>query len=366
LIYRDDVSGPSYDDAGVGGQGRALSAVARQLGPTFSLPHGAEVLTRFGHYASVLRLSDDIAVALCTDGVGSKTMVASALDRYDTIGFDCVAMNVNDLICIGARPIALVDYLGVHTLDGRRSEEILEGLGAAAKEAGIAIPGGEIAQLPEIIGSGDDRAFDLVGTCLGTLHPDEMILGDAVTPGDVIVGIASSGIHSNGLTLARRVLLDGGPYSLTDRVASLGRTLGEELLEPTTIYVRAALDLWEAEIQTRGLVHITGDGVLNLCRLESEVGYLLDRLPETPAIFELIKQTGGIDDAELFRVFNMGIGLCVIVSESDVDPALARIAASGYTSQVIGRVIDEANIVRIEPHGLMGGLVDGESMLRRR
>ena len=147
------MNAPSYEDAGVKDQAEALSAVERYLRPTFSFPANGEVLTEFGHYASVVRLTPDLALALCTDGVGSKTIVASALDRYDTIAFDCVAMNVNDLLCVGARPLAMVDYLGVHTLDAGRTDELLGGLGAAAKEAGIAVPGGEVAQLPEVIGS---------------------------------------------------------------------------------------------------------------------------------------------------------------------------------------------------------------------
>jgi phosphoribosylformylglycinamidine cyclo-ligase len=181
----------------------------RHLGPTLSFPEDAEVLTRFGGYASVLKLTDDLAIAISTDGVGSKTIIATLLDRYDTIGFDCVAMNANDIICVGARPIAMVDYLGVHSLDPRRADEILAGLGDAAKEAGIAIPGGELAQLPEVIGPGE-KDFDLVGTCIGTVHPDRVVTGTKVEPGDVLIGIASTGIHSNGLTLARRVLLTDG------------------------------------------------------------------------------------------------------------------------------------------------------------
>ncbi len=291
------MSGQSYEKAGVKGQGEALSSIVRHLGPTLALPDAAEVLTDFGGYASVLKVSEDLAIAISTDGVGTKTLIASAMDRYDTIGFDCMAMNVNDIICVGARPIAMVDYLGVHTLNESRLEEILRGLGAAAKEAGVAIPGGELAQLPEVIGSdgkspGDDTAFDLVGTCIGTLHPDRMILGRSIRAGDALIGIASSGIHSNGLTLARTVLLKGAGYRLGDEIGRLGCTLGEELLRPTEIYVRAATALWDAGIETKGLVHMTSDGFTNLCRLEAEVGYDIDSLPPVPEIFKLIKEAG--------------------------------------------------------------------------
>lgn len=357
----------SYESAGVRDQGDALSAVRQHLGPTLNLPSNAETLTDFGHYASVLKISAEVAIAISTDGVGSKTIVASKMDRYDTIGYDCVAMNANDVICVGARPFAMVDYLGVHTLDARRAEEILRGLGAAAKEASIAIPGGELAQLPEVIGSdgsgpGDPTAFDLVGTCVGTLHPDALITGRAVQVGDEVIGIRSSGIHSNGLTLARKVLADR--LGLDRHVEEFGRTLGEELLEPTEIYVRAVTALWDAGIATHGLAHITSDGFANLCRLEAKVGYRICDLPDTPPIFEMIRALGGIEDAEMYRVFNMGIGFVAVVPSSSADEALSVIQATGYSALRLGEVTDETGRVTVEPAGLVGELSAGASSFR--
>ncbi|MEA2434620.1 MAG: phosphoribosylformylglycinamidine cyclo-ligase [Actinomycetota bacterium] len=362
------MSSRGYDEAGVRGQGDALSAVERHLGPTLGLPAGAEVLTRFGQYASVMKLSNELAIAFSTDGVGSKTIIASLLDRYDTIGFDCVAMNVNDVICVGAKPIAMVDYLGVNTLDSRRTDEILRGLGSAAKEAGIAIPGGELAQLPEVIGSdgrsdGDPTAFDLVGTCIGTLHPDKVIVGDTIEPGDALIGISSSGIHSNGVTLARKVLLKDAGLLLFDEI-SPGRTLGDELLAPTEIYVRAVLDLWSDGIETKGLVHVTSDGFANLCRLDAEVGYRIEELPEAPLIFRMIRERGSVPEAEMFRVFNMGIGFVVVVSESVAGDTIERIERSGYKAAQIGTVTDRTGVVEILPAGLEGSLNSGESSFR--
>ena len=350
-------------------QGEALSAVERLLGPTFTFPDHAKVLTDFGHYASVLRLTDDLALAVCTDGVGSKTLIASALDQYDTVGFDCMAMNVNDLVCVGARPVALVDYIGVHTLDPQRTAGLLEGLAAAAEEAGVAVPGGELAQLPEVIGSdghvsGDPKAFDLVGTCVGVLHPDRIITGEAVRPGDVIVGLASSGIHSNGLTLARRVLLREAGYGLDERIERLGTTVGAALLEPTRIYVKPVTALWDAGIDTRGLVHITGDGITNLCRLAAPCGYRIADLPEPQPVFSLIADAGAVPPQEMYRVFNMGIGLCVVVPDQDVERALSLLRDGGHEAWVLGEVTDEAGVVRIEPLSLVGGLPQGESELR--
>ena len=360
----------SYEEAGVRGQGDALSSVVAHLAPTLSYPQGTEMLTSFGHYASVIKVTPDLAIAISTDGVGSKTIVASKLGRYDTIGFDCMAMNVNDIICVGARPIALVDYLGVHTLDSGRADEILRGLGAAAKEAGVAIPGGELAQLPEVIGSdgqspGDDTAFDLVGTCIGTIHPDKLVLGREIAPGDAIIGIRSSGVHSNGLTLARRSLIDWGGHQLSDEVAELGRTVGEELLEPTVIYVRALTALWDSGIPTHGIAHITSDGFVNLCRLESDVTYVIDDLPEPPAIFELIQKMGSVTDEEMYRVFNMGVGMVVIVPNESSDDALRKIIDAGYQTSRIGTVEAGPREVRLTEAGLTGSLETGDSVFRR-
>jgi phosphoribosylformylglycinamidine cyclo-ligase len=354
----------TYKAAGVAAQGDALSSVMRHLGPTLAFPEGVEPLTTFGAYASVLQISADVAVAVSTDGVGSKTIVASALDRYDTIGFDCVAMNANDVICVGARPIAMVDYLAVNKLDGRRTDDILRGLGAAAKEAGMAIPGGEIAQLPDIIGPDDDRAFDLVGTCVGILHPHQLLVGASVAPGDAVIGLASSGVHSNGLSLARHVLMDTAGYRLGDEIPRLGCTLGEELLRPTEIYVGAVSALLTAEVAVSGLVHITGDGLANLCRLEAEAGYAIEQLPAPPEIFRLIHESGDVDDAEMYRVFNMGIGFAVIAPQRSAEAAVEVLARAGYRAHRIGTVSDEAGVVRIEPAGLIGGLSTGDGIFR--
>lgn len=357
---------PSYESAGVRDQDDALSSVVRHLQPTLQFPRDAETLTRFGQYASVLKISPDTAIAISTDGVGSKTIVASRMERYDTIGFDCVAMNVNDIICVGATPFAMVDYLGVHTLDAERVDSVLKGLAAAAAEASIAIPGGELAQLPEVIGSdgivaGDETAFDLVGTCIGLVRPDKLVLGGSIAPGDAIIGVASSGIHSNGLTLARRVLMQDAGYDLHDEIPHLTRTLGDELLQPTAIYVKAARALWDAGVETKGLVHITSDGFANLCRLDAPVGYRIEWLPETPPIFRLIKDSGGVGDEEMYRVFNMGVGLVVIVREDDATRSIELIEQNGYEAWRLGVVDDRAGKVSLEPVGLVGELTDGAS-----
>ena len=359
----------SYEASGVKGQRDALASIRRLLTPTFDFVRDGEVITPFGHYASVVKVSDELGIAVCIDGVGSKTLVASALERYDTIGFDCVAMNVNDILCLGARPLALVDYLAVNALDSARSEEILRGLAAAAREAGIAIAGGEIAQLPEIIGASgpgleNRTSFDLAGACIGTVHPQRVLLGEEIRPGDALIGLHSSGIHANGLTLARRALLGDGGYRFDDELPTLGRTLGEELLQPTLIYAAAVTRLWDAGIDTRGLAHITGDGLANLCRLAASVGYVIEELPERLPIFELIQEVGGIPDAEMLRVFNMGVGFVVVVPTHQQEAALKAVQDRGFRAQRLGHVSDEHGILRVVPLGLVGSLDGGEAHFR--
>src|SRR3990172_3652936 len=215
------------------------------LSETLALrPGTGRPLLGFGHYASVLDIGGPQALAISTDGVGTKAIVAQMMDKYDTIGIDCVAMNANDVICVGAEPIAMLDYIAVEVADDRLLAEIGKGLLEGARQANISIPGGEISQIREIIRSErPGYGFDLVGTCVGLVDKGSIIAGAAVVPGDVIVGLASTGIHSNGLTLARDVLLERAGLGLNQHVPEFGRSVGEELLEPTRIYVRAGMSM---------------------------------------------------------------------------------------------------------------------------
>src|SRR3954470_3573632 len=239
-----------------------------------------------------------MGLALSTDGVGSKVIVAEQLDRFDTVGIDCIAMNVNDVICVGADPIAVLDYIAVEEADPDRLAQIADGLRRGAEEAQVEIPGGELAVLPELLeGHPSPRGFDLLGFCVGLVKLDEIVTGAAAQPGDAIIGLPSSGVHSNGLTLARNVLGD-----LSEHPPELGgASVGETLLEPTVIYVRAVRELLESSVEVRGLAHITGEGLLNLLRLEAGVGYRLGSLPKPPAVFELIAQRGPVAPAELYE-----------------------------------------------------------------
>jgi phosphoribosylformylglycinamidine cyclo-ligase len=304
-----------------------------------------------GHYAAVLRLDDATGLALCTDGVGSKLVVAEQTGRFDTVGIDCIAMNVNDLVCVGAEPIALVDYIAVEEARADMLRDIAVGLRAGAEQAGVEIPGGELAQLPELIrGHPSPTGFDLCATAVGLVPLDRVVTGASIEPGDAMIGIPSSGLHSNGYTLARRALpdLDEAPPELG------GRSVADELLEPTVIYVRAVLDLLASDIDVRGLAHITGDGLLNLTRLEAAVGYRIEAPLPVPPVFRLVAERASVPEEELWEVFNMGCGFCVVVPERDADAALSTIASRHPGASVIGEATADSGVVALPQAGLVG------------
>jgi phosphoribosylformylglycinamidine cyclo-ligase len=328
------LSEEAYARAGVS-QGDADAAVAALVG---ALGRGAESrqVLASGHYANVVRLDDRTGIALTTDGVGTKLLVAERLERWDTVGIDCVAMNVNDVICVGAEPLAMVDYLAVERADAAVSEAIGRGLGRGAELAGIEIVGGELAQLGELI-----RGLDLAGACFGVVPLDSLVTGSAIEPGDCVIGLPSSGLHSNGYTLARSALAEI-PFD-DDR---LGRPLGEVLLEPTEIYVRPVVELLGADVDVRGLAHVTSGGLGNLLRLEAEVGYEIDSPLPVPPVFELIQELGEVGDEEMHEVFNMGCGFCVVVAAGDEDAALGRLRAHYPDAKRIGRAAEGPPAVR--------------------
>ena len=306
-------------------------------------------------FASVLRLSERLALAISTDGVGSKAMVAQMAGRYEGLGYDCVAVNVNDIICVGAEPIALVDYISAQEPHPDLLAALGKGLHDGAARAGVAIVGGEFSLHPDALtGPRQGYAFDISGTALGLLDGREPILGADVRPGDVVLGMPSDGIHANGFTLARAILLGDGPSALERGVPGLGHTLGEELLRPTHIYVPEVMALLRADVEVHGLAHISGDGLLNLARLAADVDYVIDGLPPVPPVFELIRETGQVDIAEMFGVFNMGIGFCAVVAARDADAAISAIRQAGGDAQHIGTVVAGGHRVEVEPYHLLG------------
>jgi phosphoribosylformylglycinamidine cyclo-ligase len=328
------MSGDAYAKAGVD-QGAADSAVAslvKALG-TIQLGRPSRQVPLPGHYASVIKLDERSGIALSTDGVGTKLLVAEQLGRYDSVGIDCVAMNVNDVICVGAEPLAMLDYIAIDKADPAVCEEVGVGLARGAELAGIEIPGGELAQLGEMV-----RGVDVSGACFGTVALDEIVEGSAVQPGDPVIGLPSSGIHSNGYTLARSAL-DGLALD-EDPEGRLGRTLGDELLVPTEIYVKPVLELLRSEVEVRGLAHITSGGLGNLLRLAAGVGYEIGEPLPVPPIFGLIQERSGTSGEEMHDVFNMGCGFCCVVAGEDESAALELLRRHYPEAKRIGTAVE--------------------------
>jgi phosphoribosylformylglycinamidine cyclo-ligase len=313
-------------------------------------------LLGIGYYANVLRIAENLGLAISTDSVGSKVLLAELLGKYDTLGIDCIAMNANDVLCVGAEPLAMVDYVAVQEARPAVLEQLGRGLHEGAIQANITIPGGELAQLPEVVkGAREGEGLDLVGTCIGTVALDRLVLGEAIEPSDVVLGLASTGVHSNGLTLARRVLFDRAGYRPDQTAPELGREVGLELLEPTRIYVRPVWRMLTEGLPVRGLYHITGDGLLNLNRGDRPIGFDLEWLPEPQPIFHLIARCGDVAPAEMYRVFNMGVGFCVVLPETGVARAQAIAGEFGIESWVLGRAVsDPQKRVWLRPVGLVG------------
>jgi phosphoribosylformylglycinamidine cyclo-ligase len=332
----------AYAAAGVdiGASDRGVDALVRVL-RTIELGRPSASVLSSGHYAAVLRVTDELGIALSTDGVGSKLVVAERTGRLDTVGIDCVAMNVNDIVCVGAEPLALLDYLAVEEPDPDALEAIARGLKVGAEAAGVEIPGGELAVIPELIrGHPSPHGFDLCASCFGTVALGAMVTGADIVPGDALVGLPSSGLHSNGYTLARRVL---EPLGDDARPAGLGgATVADVLLEPTVIYVRAVLDLLRSEVPVHGLAHITGGGLSNLLRLNDDVGWAIDAPLPVPPVFELIQRLGDVPDEEMYEVFNMGCGFVAVVPDEHADAAVALLGGHHPGAAVIGRVTDDA------------------------
>jgi phosphoribosylformylglycinamidine cyclo-ligase len=297
-----------------------------------------------GHYAGMIDFKE-FALVLCTDGVGSKVEIASKIKKWDTVGIDCVAMNVNDAICVGAEPLAFVDYLAIDDPKPEITKEIGKGLSKGAEQANISIIGGETASLPEII-----NGFDLAGTCLAYVKKDKIISGESISPGDAIIGLSSSGIHSNGYTLARKVIkkaklkyIDKFPDDFYPN-----KKIGEILLTPTQIYVKECLELFK-KVNVCGLAHITGSGLRNLPRLNKNVKFVIDEPLKPQEIFKFLQKYGNIDDKEMYKTFNMGMGMAIIVKENDLEKSLKVLKKHSKANVKIVGKIEKGKGVELKP-----------------
>ncbi len=273
-----------------------------------------------------------------TDGVGTKLRVAMLMDKHDTIGIDAVAMCVNDILVQGAEPLFFLDYLAVGKLVPERVAEIIAGVAEGCKQAGCALIGGETAEMP---GFYKEDEYDIAGFAVGVVEKSKIVNGAGITPGDVLVAIPSSGLHSNGFSLVRKVFFEVAGYNVETYVDELGRTVGEEMLEPTTIYVKQVLPLIEL-YKIKGMAHITGGGLTeNIPRVLPEgTAAAINRGSWTKLpVFELIKRIGNIDEQEMFRTFNMGIGMVLVVEQSLSDKLVKHINSGGGQAKIIGEII---------------------------
>ena len=302
----------------------------------------SDVLTKLGGFAGCVSLNlqqyKKPVLVSSTDGVGTKLKIAFAMDRHDTVGIDLVAMCVNDIIVIGARPLFLLDYLATSKLDPDSAKKVLEGIVKGCMEAECSLLGGETAEMPGFYKKGE---YDLAGFVVGILDEDQMIDGSSIKVGDRLIGIASSGLHSNGFSLVRKVLLEHHKLDLRKRVAEIGETLGEALLRPTRIYVKTTLDLLR-NFSLHGMAHITGGGITgNLPRILPKGCKAVIRKGtwDMPPIFPFIQERGEISEDEMYKTFNNGLGMILAIPSQDSESVVARLQALGEKGFIIGEIV---------------------------
>jgi phosphoribosylformylglycinamidine cyclo-ligase len=340
----------SYKDAGLD-----LEVYEQSLAgmvPLLKRTHTPRVLDGFGGFASLFTLDYNCrlfaknyrhpVIVSCTDGVGSKLKIAGLMNKHDTVGIDLVAMSVNDCLCTGGEPLVFLDYLAMPKDDPALTRDLIKGISDGCMEADCALVGGETAILPDFYGPGD---YDMAGFCVGVVERDDIINGRAIRPGDVVLGLASTGLHSNGYSLVRKVVFELAGLKVSGHVPELGRTVGEELLEPTRIYVRplkAILQHYPVKKRVvRGLAHITGGGLVdNIPRVlpPGRRVFLRRGSWPVPPVFTWLQGLGDIEQAEMDRVFNQGIGFVVIASPYYADSIQRRLEEDRVRTYVIGEV----------------------------
>ena len=338
----------TYKDAGVDiDAGNHFVNLIKPLVKQTSRP---EVLTDIGGFGGLFSLNSSKyqrpTLVAATDGVGTKLKLAFMLDKHDTVGIDLVAMCVNDIIVQGAEPLFFLDYLATAKLSPLQAVEVIKGIAEGCKQANCALLGGETAEMPGMYAGGE---YDLAGFSVGVVDNDKIIDGSVITKGDLVIGIASSGLHSNGFSLARKIFLETLNLDLASKPDDLDNPLGEELLTPTRIYVKSILNLIR-DFEIKGIAHITGGGLLeNIPRiLPHHCKAIIKRDSwEKPAIFELLRQGGNIPENEMYRTFNYGIGMILVVSPDEVDDIIGRLAGLEEQAYIIGEII-QANAPSVE------------------
>ncbi|MBA4370342.1 MAG: phosphoribosylformylglycinamidine cyclo-ligase [Coriobacteriaceae bacterium] len=339
----------SYRDAGVDtAEGaRAVQDIRSHVRSTYR-PEVIGDIGGFGGLFSAAALKDmaDPVLVSGTDGVGTKIELAKLLGRHDTVGIDLVAMCANDILVSGAEPLFFLDYVAVGRLDSARMEAVVSGIAEGCRQAGCALVGGEMAEHPGTMGMDD---YDLSGFCVGAVDRARMITGESIAPGDTILGLASSGLHSNGFSLVRRVLVEGQEEALTlQRVDLGGATLGETLLTPTRIYVKPVLELLRAGVAVKGMAHITGGGItenLDRCLPETVDARVARASWKVPRVFGLVQEAAALDDEEMYRTFNMGVGFAIVLGARAAAGAATRLREAGETVWEIGEIVAGSGVV---------------------
>ena len=343
------MSGVSYKDSGVDLDvyNEAMKRLPRLMHRTFSprveqLDGGFAGLFQLDFDGSLFRRSyQNPMLVACTDGVGTKLKLAQMLNRHDTVGIDLVAMCVNDAICCGAEPLFFLDYVAMPQDDPVVLEQIVTGISDGCLQADCALLGGETAIMPDLYASGE---YDLAGFCVGVVERDHLITGKSIAPGDIVIGVASSGIHSNGFSLVRNVVFEHAKLSVDDTIDVLGTTVGQSLLEPTVIYTRAVrqvLSHYKVKSVVHGIAHITGGGLEENLERITPPGIAIEidgNRWQRPPVFSWIQQLGQVEIEEMFRVFNMGLGLVMVVSSYYADSISRMLTAAGHPNWMIGEV----------------------------
>ncbi len=323
--------GMTYAEAGVDieEENRSITAMISKFkkgGSGFCKPMGPE-----GHFTGLLDFGE-YALSMCTDSVGTKVLIANALKKYDTVGIDCIAMNVNDMICIGAKPIAFVDFLAVEKATPDFTEQIGIGLAKGAELSDMYIIGGETATLPGVI-----NGFELAGTCLGCVKKDEIVTGENIEPSDVILGLSSSGCHSNGYSLIRKIL-ETNEIDYHDTFPKSNKSWGEVLITPTKIYVMEVLEVLK-QFKVHGLANITGGGLRKISRINKKVEFVITNPFEPQREFIELQALGNVEDKEMYQTFNMGMGFCIVVDKTDVEGVL-NLLKGKVEAKVVGEVVE--------------------------
>jgi len=332
--------GKSYKEAGVDID--LADHIVKKIKPLVSKTFIPGVLGDIGGFGGLFSLAEqnykEPVLVSGTDGVGTKLKIAFALDKHDSVGIDLVAMCVNDIVTCGAKPLFFLDYISIGKLSEKVAVELIKGIAEGCKMAGCALLGGETAEMPGFYPEGE---YDLAGFAVGVVERSKIIDGRKIRERDSIIGIASNGLHSNGFSLVRKVLFESNNYKIDDKVSSFGKYLGEELLNPTIIYVYPVLHLLE-KYKILGIAHITGGGIVeNIPRILPEgVSVKINRESwPTPSIFSLIQKEGKISDREMYRTFNMGIGMVLVVRSDKAEQIIDELKMIRYDSCIIGKVI---------------------------